>query len=208
MARRLDTIAARTLRAAAVCVVAVALSIVMTWPLASGFGRLGRTTTMDGLYSIWNIAWVAHAMVSDPARPARREHLLPPSTRAHLFGGEHPRRRGRQPGVVADRQCVRGAQYRADLRLLLDARRYVAARAPPLGEQCRGGAGRNPVCVLSLLLLPQRPHPAADGGRHPAGDAGAPPGLRQSLATARTPYSDWRLAPRHSPARTTASLPA
>ena len=55
------------MRAAAVCAAALALSIVMTWPLASGFGRLGRTTTMDGLYSIWNISWVAHATISDPA---------------------------------------------------------------------------------------------------------------------------------------------
>ena len=38
----------------------------MTWPLAAGLGRLGRTATMDGLYSIWNVAWVAHAAVSDP----------------------------------------------------------------------------------------------------------------------------------------------
>ena len=66
MGRRLDTIASRTVRAAAVCAAALALSIVMTWPLASGFGRLGRTTTMDGLYSIWNIAWVAHATISHP----------------------------------------------------------------------------------------------------------------------------------------------
>jgi hypothetical protein len=80
MGRRPDTIAARALRAAAVCAVALALAIVMTWPLASGFGRLGRTTTMDGLYSIWNISWVAHAVVSNPA------HLLD----ANIFY-PHPR---------------------------------------------------------------------------------------------------------------------
>ena len=70
MERRQDTIAARALRAAAPCAAALALSIVMTWPLASGLGRLGRTTTMDGLYSIWNIAWVARTVVADP------RHLL------------------------------------------------------------------------------------------------------------------------------------
>jgi hypothetical protein len=66
MGRRPDTIAGRALRAAAVCTGALALAIVMTWPLVTGFTRLGRTTTMDGLYSIWNISWVAHAIVSDP----------------------------------------------------------------------------------------------------------------------------------------------
>lgn len=38
----------------------------MTWPLAAAPGRLGRTTTMDGLYSIWNVGWVAHTIVTRP----------------------------------------------------------------------------------------------------------------------------------------------
>ena len=62
-----DTIAARARGAAIVCSAALVLAIVMTWPLARGLDRLGRTTTMDGLYSIWNVAWVAHALVTDPA---------------------------------------------------------------------------------------------------------------------------------------------
>jgi hypothetical protein len=66
MDRRPDTIAARARRAAIVCGVALALAVVMTWPLAAGLGRLGRTTTMDGLYGIWNVAWVAHAIVTSP----------------------------------------------------------------------------------------------------------------------------------------------
>ncbi len=67
MERRPDTIAAGWWRAAAGCAAAVALALLMTWPLAAGFGRLGRTTTMDGLYSTWNIAWVARTIVADPA---------------------------------------------------------------------------------------------------------------------------------------------
>ncbi len=66
MERRPDTIAAGARRAAAGCAIALALAVLMTWPLAAGFGRLGRTTTMDGLYSIWNIAWVARTIVADP----------------------------------------------------------------------------------------------------------------------------------------------
>jgi 4-amino-4-deoxy-L-arabinose transferase-like glycosyltransferase len=66
MDQRRDTIAARARRAAIACCAALALTVVMTWPLARGLDRLGRTTTMDGLYSIWNVAWVAHALVSDP----------------------------------------------------------------------------------------------------------------------------------------------
>jgi hypothetical protein len=79
MGRRPDTIAAGALRAVVVCATALAAAVVMTWPLASGLGRLGRTTTMDGLYSIWNIAWVARTIVSDPA------HLLD----ANIFFPHH-----------------------------------------------------------------------------------------------------------------------
>jgi hypothetical protein len=51
-----------------VCAAAVALTILMTWPLATGLGHLGRTlgTDADGQYSIWNVAWVARTLVADP----------------------------------------------------------------------------------------------------------------------------------------------
>lgn len=48
------------------CGVALGLAVFMTWPLTAGLARLGRTTTMDGLYGIWNVAWVAHAIVTRP----------------------------------------------------------------------------------------------------------------------------------------------
>ena len=67
MERRPDSIAARAPSAAIACVLALLLAVVMTWPLAAGLGRLGRTTTMDGLYGIWNVGWVAHAILTDPA---------------------------------------------------------------------------------------------------------------------------------------------
>ena len=48
------------------CAAAAVLACAMTFPLITAPGRLGRTTTMDGLYSIWNVAWVARAIVTDP----------------------------------------------------------------------------------------------------------------------------------------------
>ena len=66
MEARPDTIAARARGAAIACGLALALAVLMTWPLASGIGRLGRTTNMDGLYGIWNVAWVSRTIVSDP----------------------------------------------------------------------------------------------------------------------------------------------
>lgn len=92
MERRPDTIAARAWRAAAVCAAAILLVVLMTWPLAAGFGRLGRTTTMDGLYSIWNVSWVARTIAADPAglfdanifHPHRRALAF---SEANLLGG-------------------------------------------------------------------------------------------------------------------------
>ena len=67
MEPRPDTIAARARGAAIACGLALALAVIMTWPLASGLGRLGRTTNMDGLYGIWNVGWVSRTIVTDPA---------------------------------------------------------------------------------------------------------------------------------------------
>lgn len=47
-----------------------ALALILTWPLASNPGGLGRTlsTDGDGQLSIWNVAWVARTLVVDPLR--------------------------------------------------------------------------------------------------------------------------------------------
>lgn len=46
--------------------VAVLLSIVMTWPIAAKLGRSGRVDSTDAMYAMWNVAWVARALTSDP----------------------------------------------------------------------------------------------------------------------------------------------
>lgn len=57
----------RLARVAAVCTLALAAAVIMTWPLASNLGGLGRTITDDGRYAIWNVSWVARTLVEDPA---------------------------------------------------------------------------------------------------------------------------------------------
>jgi hypothetical protein len=54
-------------RVAAPALAAIAVSVLMTWPLAGGLDRLGRTTA-DGLYSVWNVAWVARTLSTAPVR--------------------------------------------------------------------------------------------------------------------------------------------
>lgn len=43
------------------------LAVVMTWPMMSAPGHLTRMDTHDGKFSVWNVAWVAHSLITDPA---------------------------------------------------------------------------------------------------------------------------------------------
>jgi hypothetical protein len=67
MRTRADTIAS-TREVLVVSAIGVVLAAVMTWPLVTGMGHLGRTADIDadGQFSIWNVAWVAHTIVVDP----------------------------------------------------------------------------------------------------------------------------------------------
>ncbi len=49
-------------------IAALGAAVLMTWPLAAGIGHLGRTQNSgDGRFAVWNVAWVAHALVTNPA---------------------------------------------------------------------------------------------------------------------------------------------
>jgi hypothetical protein len=39
----------------------------MTWPMMTAPGSLARFDSDDGRFSVWNVAWVAHALTEDPA---------------------------------------------------------------------------------------------------------------------------------------------
>ena len=66
-------------RAACVCgplLAAAVLAIFMTWPLARDLGSVARTgvragdarfgTNADGMFSLWNVSWVARTLFEDP----------------------------------------------------------------------------------------------------------------------------------------------
>src|SRR5262245_11245122 len=42
------------------------LTAILTYPLAFRLGSIGRVDNGDGQFSIWNVAWVARALVLDP----------------------------------------------------------------------------------------------------------------------------------------------
>lgn len=49
-----------------VMAVAAGLTALMTWPLVTDPGGLGRLRLNDGRWSIWVVSWVAHAITSNP----------------------------------------------------------------------------------------------------------------------------------------------
>ncbi|HET7220133.1 MAG TPA: hypothetical protein VFJ02_18890 [Vicinamibacterales bacterium] len=52
----------------ALCAAAFAATVLMTWPLASDIGHLGRTPNSgDARFAVWNVAWVAHALTTNPS---------------------------------------------------------------------------------------------------------------------------------------------
>ena len=55
---------------AAVCVGAL-LAAWLTYPTIARPGSMARVDTNDGRFSLWNVAWVAHALLSDPAAARR-----------------------------------------------------------------------------------------------------------------------------------------
>lgn len=53
-------------RRAGVVLLAILLAVALTYPLTFKIDRVGRLNTGDGQFSLWNIAWVAHALTTDP----------------------------------------------------------------------------------------------------------------------------------------------
>lgn len=49
-------------------IVAAVLVLILTAPTLTRLTSVGRLDTNDGRYSIWNIAWIDHALLEDPAR--------------------------------------------------------------------------------------------------------------------------------------------
>lgn len=43
------------------------LAVLLTWPLAARLGSAGRIDSGDARHGIWNVAWVAHALTTNPA---------------------------------------------------------------------------------------------------------------------------------------------
>lgn len=45
---------------------AFVLTAALTYPLVFKIDRVGRINTNDGMFSLWTVAWVAHALTTDP----------------------------------------------------------------------------------------------------------------------------------------------
>ena len=109
----------------------------MTWPLASDLAHLGRTANSgDARFSVWTVAWVAHALLTDPsnlfdANIYHPHRLTLAYSEANLVAGRH-----RRAAVLADRQRGTRPQpgggyrlHRAVIAMWLLARRLTGDRA-------------------------------------------------------------------------------
>jgi hypothetical protein len=63
-----EPISRRLARITGACATALGMAIVMTWPLAADMARQARTTSADGMYAVWNVAWVARTLLEEPSR--------------------------------------------------------------------------------------------------------------------------------------------
>ncbi len=54
--------------AAVVVTGALILTAALTFPLIARIDRIGRVNTADGFYAMWNVAWVADALIVRPSR--------------------------------------------------------------------------------------------------------------------------------------------
>ncbi|MBP7778558.1 MAG: hypothetical protein KA371_15685 [Acidobacteria bacterium] len=54
--------------ATAVVAAALLLTAALTYPLVPKLDRVGRLNTADGRYAMWNVAWVADALIVHPSR--------------------------------------------------------------------------------------------------------------------------------------------
>lgn len=56
----------RAARGVALAALATVFVVAFTWPIAPRLGSVGRFDTGDGHWSIWCVAWVSHALATDP----------------------------------------------------------------------------------------------------------------------------------------------
>ena len=47
--------------------IAIVVAAILTWPIAARLGSAGRVDSGDGRHGVWNVAWVAHALTTNPA---------------------------------------------------------------------------------------------------------------------------------------------
>ena len=177
----------RVARAALGLGVVLALAIAMTWPLAAGFGTYGRTRGVDadGMYAIWNVSWVAHALTSDP-RQLFDANIFHPHRWALAFSelnivagivGIPGWLLTRNP-LVAHNSALLFAFCTSTIGAWLLARRLTGSDGAAIVDRRR-------VRLLSVFLFPHRPHPAVDGRRDSALAADAAPPRRRSRRPAR-----------------------
>ena len=153
--------------ATAVVLAAVALTSVLTYPLAFKIDRVGRLNTDDGRWSIWVVSWVAHALTTDPAGVFQANIFYPQRnalafSEANLVEG----------AIGAPVWALTGNPYATHNVVALFSFILAFAGAYYLVRYLTGHRGAAAVAGSAVRLLPVRvradgAHPADVHRRHP-----------------------------------------
>ena len=127
--------------AAAVLVGAFVLTAALTYPALPKLDRVGRVNTDDGRLSIWNVAWVADALIVNPRGLFDANIFYPAPQHARLLRSQHRRRacwrcrRGASPAIRISRTTpswsVRLRRWRSPAPTTWCAICPAAAKPPP-----------------------------------------------------------------------------
>ena len=178
-----DTMVRGVPRAAFLALASLAFAVFMTWPLASGLGSLGRTgvtndprfgTNGDGMFCLWNVSWVAHAVVADPLNLFDANIFHPHKKSLAYSGGQPGRRRSRRAGLVDDEKPLHDPERRDPRRVRDGVAVHVDAGAPSYRQWRRRNGRRHSVRVLPVRLRSHGAHSIDADRRDTTGDADAP----------------------------------
>ena len=158
-----------------VVLLAVVTTVAMTYPLAFRLGSGGRVDADDGLFSIWNVAWVARTVVADPAQLFDANIFFPHTnslafSEANLVAGllaVVPYWLTRNPYVAHNTVAL--------LSFMLSlVGTYLLVRQLT-GNRSAAAVSGVLFRLLSVRLRPHCPHPAAHDGRAAIQHAGLSP---------------------------------
>jgi hypothetical protein len=132
-----------------VAAAAALLAVLLTWPIAPRMASAGRVLNGDGRFSVWNVAWVARALTTDPLRVFDANIFYPETgtlaySEANLVAG----------ALAVPAWLLTGNIYAASNFAILSAFFLAAFTAYALGRRLTGSRSAATIVGLSYAFCP------------------------------------------------------